>query len=455
MPPDFPISERFLGTKTKSCFEASDWSPMGISDRGNCLLAVSFHSDRQVHFKIYDYIEIHGISCNFEEVYSLIDILRVSWLCVPFFGNTGERSLLSDMCPSMSFYRARYTPRSFVKWSNELLHGEAVLVSSWNALVFIWIISKLTCDAIGCFEACTEFDSIDDIRVHVIEGSLIVVTVDTMTSPTKKWSFETKHGPMDSRPTLRMASCTVEELPMSPPILRTPNPTTLSVANSQNAVYQISAVRTRKGVQILSQAADTSPETIADAFATLFESVVMRPNMPLVDIVQRIAFLYKPINCDAKSTISGDILAVITSRFVSSADQIKCEMSMTQRDRLRIAYALHVLYCRLDPIVRVVPKSAMMSERRDLLSKISGIELTDDAACTVCGSLAHRELVGNKVYNVCHDRDHRVPLCMSSMEPLLVGNISECCWCFSVYHVNDQDSVSICQICRVGIVRPI
>ena len=455
---EFPVSERFQGLKSKVCFESISGSPCGISARGNALLGVAIVSDCSPHFKLLDHVKVHGLSCQFEEAFSLMEILRASWFVIPLISYTEERCMISDIFPSLSVCLGNNSSRVFIKWADDKLQGNlALLVIGWGNMVFLWSVGVHGCTPLVGLEACESDNSIDDVRISLCNESRVVVSIKTLAGPETDWSLQI------IRSLTQITVGTFEVEKVHPEILRItqPNPVLLSSVTSKNGIDTFLALRTRKGIQIHKQPTDLAPSTTDDCLRMLLTTAVRFADTSLLDIARRLADLHKPIEWKMGASMidPNDPLASVLGRFTQSTETILMDAlgAVDDADKARLAFGLHHIHCQIDGLAKS-GKKLRLKERGELLALINKRKDGDQSECSTCGLVGNIELVGFKLYNICHQGGHRIPLCMKSLETIDIhspGNVSECCWCFSIYKTNTGKSCGVCEICRIGLVTPI
>jgi len=452
---DSYVPERFYGVKSRLCFESSAWSPIGVSEYGNSLLAVAVFSDRTPHFKILDYSIQHGVSYKFEEVYSLMEILRKWWFVIPIFNSDGTRQLLPDLLPSLSLCLLKYSARMFVTWADTKLGEHGLLLLGFGSFVFVWIITSSRCEPLCCIAACDDNDSVDNISAHVPNDLLVSVTVETVKGPKLIWNIQLVNS--DTR--IGVGSCHITEADNEPMRIKQPDPSVLSTALSTNRVDVFSAIRTRKGIQIITEPSEFSPTTVEETLTLLIYVLRKSKEATVLDIVRRLASVYRPIAWDiGNSSIRDHPIETVLRRFTQSEGIVADFSSLDRLERCRVAFGLHHIHSQIDPVARS-GKNLRMKERSEIISLVIGRTSSDEISCVECGSLSTVDFHGYKLYSVCHQRGHKVPLCMLSMEPIQSTNqqeqISECCWCLSIYKSPPGEGVGICRICRIGIVSQV
>ena len=446
--------------KSRHCFESSDWSPGSISDHGNSLLAVASSADRSVHFKILDFSSLYGVSYKFEEVYSLIEILRQKWFVVPAYKADCERRMLSDIFPSPSLCLAKYNPRESVRWVKGKLGGYGLLLIAFGSCIFMFTVSKDDCAPLFCLVACDDTDSIDEISAHLTDDSVVSITVTSVRNPPNIWDVDIHEQTIQTETRLVVSGCRVRSINRELGRLKQPDSAVLSSVLSPNRVDLFTAMRTRKGIEIHAEPSDSAPTTIDGTLHLLCQKLHNYQESAVLDIARRLATLYDPASSSvvSPSVLPGhDALDSLLHRLTPSESILSEFNRLDQALRNRLAFGLHHMYCQVDSIARSA-KNLRLKERAEILALINGHAYTDEIACFECGFIGALEFVGYKLYCVCHRGGHRIPVCMKNIEALRFGDttqISECCWCFSVYNTDSTSRFGICDICRIGIVSPV
>lgn len=452
---ELPVSERFHGLKSKLCFESTSWSPTGISDRGNSLLGIAMFSDSSPHFKLFDHVKIHGVSCQFEEAFSLIEILRTSWFLLPILSYTRDRAMVSDIFPSLSLCLVNTASRVFIKWVDECINGKGILVIGWGNLLFLWTVGHGSCAPIGCLHACDSDTCIDDFELSFQDDFKLGVSITTLAGSVTKWSIDLNCSDKQ----INIGDFQVDNINPSMVQIQQPNPVVLSTVTSTHKVDTFLAVRTRKGIQIQKEPCEFIPSIVEDCLRMLLTAASRYTNSSLLDIARRLADIYLSIERRVASAMidASDPLASVLSRFTSSGTFTDEMMAISKPDQRRLAFGLHHIYCQIDSVAKS-GKNIRHKERDELLSFIHDHRGSDQSVCGICGLMGNRELVGFRLYNVCHQGGHKIPLCMKSLEPIDMNSsetVSECCWCFSIYKTSEGKSCSVCEICRIGLVTPV
>ena len=463
---DSYFPERFIGVKSRLCFESTAWSPLNVSDHGNSLLAISVSSDRSVHFKILDFSSLYGgVSHKFEEIYSLTEILRQYWFVIHAYTVEGDRRMLSDIFPSLSLLMMKYNPRAFVTWVDKKLRGCGLVIIAFGTCVFMFALDRSDCTPLCCILACDDTDSIDDISAKLTDDSTVSVTVSSVRHPVKVWDISLVAGSMGNETRLLVSTCKLRNADTATIVrYKQPDPVVLSRCHSSNHVYLFSSIRTKKGIQIRAQPSEVAPITVDETLTLLAQTLLGSPDSAVViDIAKRLLILCDPnrVNLGIESIAAGeDVLDTILRRITQSELIVAEFSSLDKRMHHRIAFGLYHMCCQFDPVARS-GNSLRLNDRAEILASINGHNFTEETVCSECGSSGTVAFLGYKLYSVCDRGGHKVPLCMKNMEPIQIGEdlnhsgVSECCWCCSLYKTETTSVFGICEICRIGLVSPV
>ena len=387
---DYKLYDDFAGIHDKLAIESTSWSPMGISTTGSSLLAVSVHSDKSVHFKIFHY-KPYYISIQFEEIFSLIDILRSAWFTIPLF--TPDRGLLTDMYPSLSMCLEGYCQRSFVKWTES-----GLLVTGWGSILFLWKFKADSVIPVCAFSIPESGFHKNPIRSLNVLESAIELSIGT-TSVDRTVVTWTMRIDKDDSAVLEVAMNISRDVVNWEGLNVVP---ILATNSSINGIYSFIVQKNLKSVQIFKRLKNPS---LIDAIALLLHSAKNYPNRPLIDIISGLVELYVPRPGKLVPIDNPDhVLESMISRIVHDEPTGPIEIN-NPKLKTQLAFGLHHFHSRIDPIA--ASSGRVRQQEKSFLLNLLGEVLVDT-----------------------------------------MGNY-ECCFCQSV--VGGGDSVAVCRICRIGI----
>jgi hypothetical protein len=446
-PPEYAAGEDFSGIKGQANFDSTSWSPTRLSSDGSSFFAISSRSDGGVHFKIFGYKSRFGLGIDFDEIYSLMEILRLRWFLIPLWISDEPRSMLSDVYPSLSLLQSNYFSKTITKW---LPSGE--LVTGWGSWIFMWKVSESDCYPIGCFEVPRSDpvkNPIDTLSVHNHGFS---VTSVRGTSETQ-WAFtiiddqiETvivKSHPVTVSKNLHQIVGGKEGIASN----SIKGGIALSATYSVNMIELYIARRTSKSIQIVRQF--NQPSYTMENLIDLLLNKAINSDNHLMDILIAMISVYRNDSGRRLAVMDErDVFRTMVNRFTGSEGYTSANGPVEKR----LALGLHHAHSQLDYLAASSAK-ARMNERRTILEQIVGHHIPHTVACAACSDLSARvEYSSYRFYSICSD-NHRQVLCQLTFVPLGVGTVVECCWCKSVY--TTDRGISLCSLCRIGLTQRI
>lgn len=422
-----------MGTTDRVSFEGSSWSPLGLSRGGGSLLALSTHSDLSVHFKILEYA-YRGGSLEFREVFSLMELLREQWYLIPMYLRDGDKCLVTDKYPSLSMCLEGHVAPSFVAWWKQCPEG--ILVTAWGCLVFVWHLSR----CIGVLEV----HSCDFLRQPMRSLQLgtnpksggPLVSCTSIHGFVTEWSFGLLKN-SGGNFSLVSPSCTATRAPVE--IVAISTEVCLSTCPSENGCFQYAAFRTLKSVQI----ARRSTLSLEDAIAHLLRSA--QSHHPLMDVQALIGSLYK---CRSGGHLEKlderNPLESVIKRFTPVETSWDIH-SLDHRSQLALAFGLHHLHSRIDPLAASNP-SARRLEKQHLLTLL-GSPVRSQFFCPICLEPAGiLDWAFRKIG--CKDQTHTFPVYIESMKAVTDSAVA-CSFCQLVFPTSP---IRVCTFCRIGVV---
>ena len=362
---------------------------------------MSVHCDKSVHFKIFEH-KPYYISIEFEESFSLIEILRRRWFTIPSF--TPERGMITDTFPSLSMCLEGYCQKSFIKWIPSRTNP-GLLVIAWGSVIFLWTVGSADAVPICAFRV-PECDLIDDNPIQSLTMSELASVADklaifsvttTSTRPVKCcWDITIDLNTFSVYSAHNNVSTIPPSLDFTAPI---------SATNSSiNGIYSFIAKKTLKSVQITKNLISTNIPQLVSLLLHLGQTTTR----PLIDITSAITELYIP-KSDKLVPIEFEsfILESILARIIHDEPMNPVKVD-DPKLRLQLSFGLHHLHSRIDPIAA----SSVRSRQREKSAILNLLEEVVD----------------------------------------LTGNV-ECCFCQSV--MESENTVAICRICRIGITSGI
>ena len=455
--------DTFSGTCGRTCFESTSWSPLGLSDTGASILAVSIHSDKSVHFKLFRYVTKH-ISIELVEHASLMELLRTQWLSVPLFGGDGSRKPITEEFPSLSMCLEGFVEHSFVRWCPTRLSSDCgVLVTAWGCVVFVWAISGPKCTVIGCMDLPASRSSrnpIGSVQVSQLASvgdgmCQMGVTVALVDGLQYDWTVTVSSGIYIQTATAT-TSAPAPMMTLAKPLGHKQYASnsiaggvSLAACSSANNAFDFILRRTSRSVQIFRTVAPEL-QSVSSAISLLLIQAI-RTRRPLMDIAAAITDMYKARPGKIAPLETNTALTCMIERLTHEP----CTGFALPDGALgiRLAMGLHHLHSRIDPIAASAGRTRR-SERKALI-ELMGLPTGREVKCVVCSaSCTTDEEVGKAT--CVGNPDHVMLLCQLTMDPIFTEPALECCFCRSVIKMTDgMKPVAACPVCRIGVTNSI
>lgn len=396
----------------------------------------------------------HYLSVTFSEAFSLTDELRHQWLRIPLY--SPSLIPLSEKYASLSYVLSGV--RSFVRWCpSGLPSSRGLLVTAWNDLVFIWIISDDSRRVLCCLSptggdggthpitslSVSELESVGTSRAQ------LGLAVDLVGGSRSEWTVI-----LDLRSPCVHA---VSEHVSSPPVALTfakplghkdftsSVPEGVALSATSDGAFDYLLRRTSRSVQIMRRIHTPS---ISSLIASMID-VTSRTSRPLLDLAAGLAELYVPRPGKLEELSESELLRSVIKRLLGEDANLLDVSRLTPESATQLAVGLHHMHSRIDPIAASNPR-ARASERKLLLA-VSGKAPPMDKPCTMCGE-GHCGASEDVRLWICHRNDRKAPLCQLTMVPLTPEDETvTCCFCQSVYKFQDKRTET-CRICRIGVV---
>lgn len=438
------------------------WSPMGISDAGEPLLAIAVHSNDNLLFKILGYRHLFP-KLQFFERDSLNELLRSNWLSIPLFAP--ERTVITAKYPSISMCFEPLCPRGSVAWlPAPFVSSVGMLAIGCGDVAFLVMVSPESVQVLACFspkEAEMQANPISSLslsnRADDRQMVLLAMTLFNGTVCTFDISFECSVEGVPAG--VRSCSLQSSEAFLTPSLAKSigykglnsssaGEGVCLGACSSPNGAYDYVAKRTSRCIELMRRVAVSS---IEGALIRLLESA-KDLSKPLLDLVYAITQLYRREHHLDTSKLAAidpkDPLHGIVERLVrqSASEHITKTISQLPMDiRSQISFGLHHLHSTIDPVAGT-HRRARIAERKALLAAVRGGENILNVRCPLCDEAARIDEDGTRgkcVYG------HGFAVCALSGQPAQPQAVS-CNFCSSI-NISQTRAKDVCQVCRIGL----
>ena len=336
--------ETFVGTTDRVAFESACWSPFQSSS--SPFLAIGVHSDMSVHFKILQPVWRFG-SLEFREIASLMEFLRDQWFLIQLHTSTGVSCPITAEWPSISFCLEGHVQLCFVVWTL----GNT-LVTGWGCVLFLWD---------------NEFKCIGALKIPKCDFSNIPLKSVSIVNEFDDGGFTIKCQSVRGVETLCKLSRINDIWNIEILVDSVDDP----VIPTQAFEYTLRS----SGRQIVQLVQTPVTDSLDSALSRFMQN-------PSWEYIRLIAQLYKPKKLSPFDV--NNIFNSIIARFSLTFPSVN-------EDNYQLAFGLHTLHSRIDPIASSNP-NARQHERSILLEKIGKECLSDGThMCTFCGLTANEE----------------------------------------------------------------